>query len=192
MGYPCNCACRSVDPFACTCPLQHVDSFGIVVVFATVVHGLTPKLGIWLMNASTRQLFSLRSCLIDVCQALSVFKIVILLFISFTGWAVLAGKTPVQDPHANFRDVFAGSSRSSNDVRLLSLSFKSCWPTADRLGLQYATAMFKVLHAYDGWSNVNYVLNNVKNPVRTLKVAGALGLSISTTLYFLGNVAYFA
>lgn len=52
--------------------------------------------------------------------------------------------------------------------------------------------MFKVLHAYDGWSNVNYVMNNVKNPIRTLKVAGALGLSISTALYFLANVAYFA
>ncbi|KAI1790090.1 high affinity methionine permease [Ganoderma leucocontextum] len=81
-----------------------------VIVFATLVHGLTPKLGLWLMNA------------------LNVFKIVILLFISFTGWAVLAGKTAVQDPHANFRNVFAGSSRSSND---------------------YATAMFKVLNAYE-------------------------------------------
>ena len=58
--------------------------------------------------------------------------------------------------------------------------------------VQYATAMFKVLNAYAGWSNVNYVLNNVKNPVRTLKIAGPLGLSICAVLYLLANVSYFA
>ena len=57
---------------------------------------------------------------------------------------------------------------------------------------QYATAMFKVLFAYDGWTNVNYVLNNVRDPVRTLKIAGPLGLCICAALYLLANVAYFA
>ncbi|KAM5543600.1 hypothetical protein V8D89_002851 [Ganoderma adspersum] len=124
-----------------------------VIAFVTLLHGLTPKLGVWVMNG------------------LSVFKIGILIFIVVTGWAVLAGNTPVQDPHVNFRNAFAGSSHSSND---------------------YATAMFKVLNAYAGWSNVNYVLNNVKNPVRTLKIAGPLGLSICAVLYLLANVSYFA
>ena len=57
---------------------------------------------------------------------------------------------------------------------------------------QYATATFKVLNAYAGWSNVNYVLNEVKNPVRTLKIAGPVGLGICAILYLLANVAYFA
>jgi amino acid transporter len=39
---------------------------------------------------------------------------------------------------------------------------------------------------------VNYVLNDVKNPIRTLKIAGPLGLSICAALYLLANVAYFA
>jgi amino acid transporter len=52
--------------------------------------------------------------------------------------------------------------------------------------------MFKVLYAYDGWSSVNYVLNDVKNPVRTLKISGPLGLGICAVLYFLANVAFFA
>ena len=52
--------------------------------------------------------------------------------------------------------------------------------------------MFKVLNAYNGWSNVNYVLNNVKDPVRTLKIAGPLGLGISSVLLLLANVSYFA
>lgn len=36
------------------------------------------------------------------------------------------------------------------------------------------------------------MLNNVRNPVQTLKIAGPLGLGICTLLYILANVAYFA
>ncbi|KAG1746244.1 amino acid/polyamine transporter I [Suillus occidentalis] len=124
-----------------------------VIFFVTLLHGLTPKTGVLIMNS------------------LSIFKIVILSFVVVTGWAVLSGKTRVADPHYNFRNAFAGSSTSSND---------------------YAFATFKVLNAYAGWSNVNYVMNNVRNPIRTLKIAGPLGLGICTVLYLLVNVAYFS
>jgi len=65
-----------------------------VIVFVTILHGLTPTVGIALMNA------------------LSVFKIAILLLVVITGWVVLSGKTRVRDPHANFHNAFAGSSHS--------------------------------------------------------------------------------
>ncbi|KAG2357797.1 amino acid permease-domain-containing protein [Suillus spraguei] len=124
-----------------------------VIFFVTLLHGLTPKTGVLIMNL------------------LSIFKIVILVFVVVTGWVVLSGKTRVTDPHYNFRNAFAGSSTSS---------------------YEYATATFKVLNAYAGWSNVNYVMNNVRNPVRTLKIAGPLGLGICAALYLLANVAYFS
>ncbi|KAI0246926.1 amino acid transporter [Lactifluus subvellereus] len=106
-----------------------------------------------------------------VINVLTLFKTIILIFIVLTGWVVLSGRTHVKDPHQNFRHAFADSSHSSND---------------------YATAMFKVLFAYYGWQNANYVLNDVKDPVRTLKIAGPLGLGITATLYIFANVAYFA
>jgi amino acid transporter len=62
----------------------------------------------------------------------------------------------------------------------------------DSTNEKYATATFKVLNAYAGWANVNYVMNDVKDPVRTLKIAGPLGLGICAVLYLLANVAYFA
>ncbi|KAG2119986.1 amino acid transporter [Suillus cothurnatus] len=124
-----------------------------VMLFVTLLHGFTPKTGVLIMNL------------------LSIFKIVILVFVVITGWIVLSGKTHVTDPYYNFRNAFAGSSTSSND---------------------YATATFKVLFAYSGWSNVNYVMNNVRNPVRTLKIAAPLGLGICAVLYLLANVAYFS
>lgn len=52
--------------------------------------------------------------------------------------------------------------------------------------------MIKVLVSYGGWQNANYVLNDIKNPVRTLKIAGPLALGITSTLYIFANVSYFA
>ncbi|KAN0073754.1 Amino acid permease domain containing protein [Tylopilus felleus] len=124
-----------------------------VIFFVTLLHGLAPRTGVYIMNL------------------LTIFKIIILIFIVITGWVVLSGKTHIANPEFNFIDAFAGSSRSSGD---------------------YATATFKVLNAYAGWSNVNYVLNNVRNPVRTLKIAGPLGLGICAALYLLANIAYFS
>ncbi|KIM66404.1 hypothetical protein SCLCIDRAFT_7849 [Scleroderma citrinum Foug A] len=124
-----------------------------VVFFVTILHGLTPRTGVYVMNL------------------LTIFKATILLLVVISGWDVLSGKTSAKDPLANFRDPFAGSSHSGND---------------------YATATFKVLNAYIGWSNVNYVLNNVRDPVRTLKIVGPLGLGICSVLYILANVSYFA
>lgn len=37
-----------------------------------------------------------------------------------------------------------------------------------------------------------YVLNEVKDPVRTVKIAGPFGLLICGILYVLANVAYYA
>jgi len=106
---------------------------------------------------------------------------------SVQGWVVLAGGTRIKDPHANFRNSFAGSSHSGNDVRC---HLQSCVSNPDCT--QYSTALFKVLNAYAGWANINYVLNEVKNPVRTLKIAGPLGLGICAILYIFANISYFA
>jgi amino acid transporter len=37
-----------------------------------------------------------------------------------------------------------------------------------------------------------YVLNEVRNPVRTVKIAGPLGLLICGILYIFANIAYYA
>ena len=52
--------------------------------------------------------------------------------------------------------------------------------------------MFKIIFSFNGWSNVNFVMNNVKDPIRTLKIAGPLVLGICTLLYIFANIAYFS
>ncbi|KAF4625189.1 hypothetical protein G7Y89_g12982 [Cudoniella acicularis] len=125
-----------------------------VITFVTVIHTFMPKTGVRLMDT------------------LSSIKILLLLFIVITGFVVLGGGVKsVPDPHASFRNAFAGSVHSSGP---------------------YATALFKVINSYSGWNNAAYVLNEVKHPVRTLKIAGPLGLGTCALLFLLANVAYFA
>lgn len=109
---------------------------------------------------------------VRLMNAFAVMKVILVLFIVISGWVVLAGgiKT-VPDPHASFRNSFANSKSGS---------------------YYYATALFSVLNSYAGWSNASYVLNEVKNPVRTLKIAGPLGLGICTFMCLLANVSYYA
>ncbi|BCS28762.1 uncharacterized protein APUU_70332A [Aspergillus puulaauensis] len=105
-------------------------------------------------------------------NAIGVIKVILLLFIVVTGWVVLSGRVhSVQDPYASFHNSFAGSATSSN---------------------LYATALFKVLNSFSGWSNAAYVLNEIHNPVRTLKIAAPTGLGICGVLYLLANVSYYA
>lgn len=54
-----------------------------------------------------------------------------------------------------------------------------------------STALFKVFYSYAGLSNVNNVLNEVKDPVRTLKSVSITALLTACVLYLLVNVAYF-
>ncbi|KAJ5578803.1 uncharacterized protein N7459_007767 [Penicillium hispanicum] len=105
-------------------------------------------------------------------NVLTGVKIILLLFIVVTGWVVLSGRvSSVPDPYASFHNSFAGSATSSNP---------------------YAIALFKVLNSYTGWSNAAYVVNEIRSPVRTLKIAGPIGLSICGVLYMLANVAYYS
>ncbi len=54
-----------------------------------------------------------------------------------------------------------------------------------------ATSMFKVFYSFAGLSNVTNVLNEVQNPVQTLKTVSMSALATACVLYLLVNVAYF-
>ena len=61
--------------------------------------------------------------------------------ITITGWVVLGGHTRVEDPHANFRNSFAGTTTNGNGI---------------------ANAFVKINFAYAGFSNAFNVVNETK------------------------------
>jgi amino acid transporter len=54
-----------------------------------------------------------------------------------------------------------------------------------------STSLFKVFYSYAGLGNVSNVLNEVRNPVRTLKSVSITALITACVLYSLVNIAYF-
>jgi amino acid transporter len=46
--------------------------------------------------------------------------------------------------------------------------------------------------SFVGYSNANYALSEVKDPVRTIKRAAPLAMAFVTTVYLFVNIAYFA
>lgn len=63
--------------------------------------------------------------------------------------------------------------------------------TETNLGL-LSMALFKMLYAFSGYGNVNNVMNEVRDPVRTLKSAAPAAMIVVTGTYLLINLAYFS
>ena len=79
------------------------------------------------------------------------------------------------------------SSRENAETLSLPRLFKgSNW---DLVAL--STAIFKVSYSFAGYDNVNNVLNEVKDPVRTLKTMAPTALLTVAVFYLMLNIAYF-
>ncbi|PQE28835.1 high-affinity methionine permease protein [Rutstroemia sp. NJR-2017a BBW] len=55
----------------------------------------------------------------------------------------------------------------------------------------YATALLKILYCFRGYSTANQVLSSVRDPIRTLRTAAPIALSLVSLAYILANIAYF-
>ncbi|KAI9712437.1 MAG: hypothetical protein M1820_001650 [Bogoriella megaspora] len=92
-----------------------------------------------------------------------------------------------------FASLFAVIFRPRNEstTELATVNGGNIWEgSVWNLGL-ISTALFKVFYSYAGLHNVNNVMNEVKNPVKTLRSASSIALLTACVLYFLVNVAYF-
>ncbi|TID04997.1 High-affinity methionine permease [Colletotrichum higginsianum] len=105
-------------------------------------------------------------------NGVGVVKICTLLFVIITGFVVLGGGTKVENPTANFQDAWSGSS------------------TASAYGM--TTALYRIIFSYGGYNNAFNVANEVKNPVRSLKIYATAALTTVYILYMFANVAFFA
>ncbi|KAF2822425.1 high-affinity methionine permease [Ophiobolus disseminans] len=102
---------------------------------------------------------------------ISAVKLIILLFIVFTGFAVLGGGTRVKNPRQNFQNSFDGITNNGNDI---------------------VNALVSINFAYQGYANAFNVVNEIRNPFHSLKRVTPISLIIVFILYVLANVAYFA
>ncbi|KAI0526527.1 methionine permease [Xylaria bambusicola] len=89
----------------------------------------------------------------------------------------------------------AHSSSSPDEAPMTPFRYEGwegLWEDSDWSFGTIATSLFKVFYSYAGLTNLNNVLNEVKDPVRTLRSVSLSALVTACFLYLLANVAYFA
>ncbi|RMZ87064.1 hypothetical protein DV736_g5712, partial [Chaetothyriales sp. CBS 134916] len=102
-------------------------------------------------------------------------KLLTLIFVAITGLVVLGGNVSrVPNPHVNFRNSFSGFGGTQ----------------ASAYGV--TNALVKIIFSYAGYENAFNVVNEVRNPVRSIRNSGGLSLLIVAILYILANIAYFS
>ncbi|KAH7008996.1 high-affinity methionine permease [Ilyonectria destructans] len=105
-------------------------------------------------------------------NGVGIVKICTLLFVIITGFVVLGGNTKIENPTLNFQDAWSGSSKAS--------------------AYGMTTALYRIIFSYGGYNNAFNVVNEVKNPVRSLKIYATAALTTVYVLYMFANVAFFA
>jgi amino acid transporter len=112
---------------------------------------------------------------IKVQNVLGWLKIGVILFMIFSSVYAIAFKEDTEE------------SRQTRD----QLAWHKLWTDSVWNWGVISTSFFKVFYSYAGLDNIANVLNEVKNPVRTLKSVGFTALLTTSAMYFLINVAYF-
>ncbi|GKT46326.1 low-affinity methionine permease [Colletotrichum spaethianum] len=102
-------------------------------------------------------------------------KVGLVVFMIFSGLYVILFRPPTE------------SARSTSAI----VSWGNLWEDTNWNWGVIATSLFKVFYSYSGLDNANYVLNEVKDPVRTLRSVTTAALITACGLYTLTNVAYF-
>ena len=137
------------------------------ITFAVVLHSTLPKWDIRLFNVP------------------GIFKVVILLFIAFAGFAALAGQRNFPDPQ-NFDNAFRlGQVMGTVEEELMPTRLRSFVSSIATKGKHHLPALgafdafivlFMLMRPLPSWENANYVLGEIKNARRTLKVAVPLAV----------------
>ncbi len=85
----------------------------------------------------------------------------------------------------------AASSPESTEALRPFASWDGVWEGSEWNWGAMATSLFKVFYSFAGLENANNVLNEVKDPVRTLRFVSLTALTTACIMYLLINVAYF-
>ncbi|KAF9652380.1 amino acid transporter [Thelephora ganbajun] len=110
-------------------------------------------------------------------NTLGFFKLLILISIVVTGMAHLAG--------------VPGFELKADAEVPDNLQWSKLWEGSGNGATAFVTGLYNVIWSFIGYNNANYVLSEIRDPVRTIKRANPIALAFITVTYLLANIAYF-
>jgi amino acid transporter len=124
---------------------------------------------------------------------LGIAKLVMLLAMIIIGFCALSGALkPPGNPRANFHNAFKAP--ADGPYCPAGYDDPTCTPekpySPNAAGFAYA--LMNIIFSYAGWNSGNYVLGEVKNPNRNMKIAGVVSIGTVAVVYMLANIAIFA
>lgn len=134
---------------------SHVKIVGMIFLILTcLMLGVSTKVGV------------------NVQSVTGLFKLILMAFISLTGFYVMLLPKSVTGIENNLHlsDFFSFKTQ----VTFASLT----------------SAVLKAIYSLNGWQTTHVVMNEVKDPIRTMKIAAPLGLFCINACYFLINFSY--
>ncbi|KAJ3568786.1 hypothetical protein NP233_g5490 [Leucocoprinus birnbaumii] len=137
----------------------------ICITISLLLHGMALKLGLRVQNA------------------LGAFKLFVLVLVVGTGLVALVSGIPVSG------DSDGGTPPSPWRGRD---NFRSIWNGTVLSTSSFCFALNSVTWSFLGYSNANYAMEEMKNPKKTIRVAGPLAVISVTALFIFSNIAYLA
>jgi len=135
-----------------------------------------------------------------VQNTLGVFKLFVLVIVAATGLVALKNGIPTvagiqQEDYQwrgrqNFVGMWKGTNVSASSLCLCLYSVRSLFSETVWSELMFFS--LQVIWSFIGFSNANYAMSEMKNPKRTIKIAGPLAVAVVAALYIFSNVAYLA
>jgi amino acid transporter len=104
---------------------------------------------------------------------LGFFKVAVLIIITLSGLGVMTGMIELESRPNNFKDMFKNDGFGGDMY-------------------SFAIALLRIFYSYRGWDNCNTVMGEIRNPARTMGIAGPLAIGLVMFLYCFSNLAYFA
>lgn len=132
-----------------------------LLICITIIHGCSLKTGIWIQNF------------------LGWIKLGLIIFMALTGIIIVLFGVRLPETKNPIPTLTRGG-----------FSWDRLWKGSNWHWGTLTTAVFKVSYSYAGLSDLNNVLNEVKDPVRTLKTVAPAALFTACSLYLLANFAY--
>ncbi|KAF8881204.1 amino acid permease-domain-containing protein [Infundibulicybe gibba] len=111
-------------------------------------------------------------------NALGMFKIIMLLMIATCGVLCLVG-------------VPGFGVKEGYDLPR-NFEWKYFWEGSGTGTNAFVTGLYNVIWSFVGYSNANYALSEIRDPVRTIKRAAPAAMLLVTTVYLSINIAYFS